>query len=210
MKKIYPDLWQAEEGNHFGMRLRTYLLATEKGNTLMYYTNSSAEIEDIKKLGGVNRQYISHHHEFTPAMFENLKVFKPVLGVHENAIPYLNNQGNNVITFNDYIVDESNIHIIHTPGHTTNNICMYYQSPFGKSYLFAGDTIYLDKGKFNYLIMPHEGGNKSDLKESLLKLRKLKVDVIMPSVGVGNHDAVVVTEEQWHGIIDDLLQRIGE
>ncbi len=208
MKQIYQDLWQAEKGNHFGMLLRTYLLTTEKGNALIYYTNSQSETEHIKKLGGAKKQYLSHHHEFMPAMFSNLEDFNAQLSVHKSALPFLNQKVENINVLEDNTVDFADIQIFHTPGHTNNNISLYYHSPYGKSYLFIGDTIFLDRGKFNYLIMPQEGGSISTLKTSLLKLRKLKVDVILPSVGVGHHDAVEVTQIEWHNIVDDMISRL--
>ena len=204
MKQIYQDLWQAEKGDHFGMLLRAYLLTTEKGNALIYYTNSQVEIEHIKKLGGAKKQYLSHHHEFMPVMFDNLEYFNAQLSVRKNALPFLNQKIENINVLEDNTIDFADIQIFHTPGHTNNNISIYYHSPNGKSYLFIGDTIFIDRGKFNYLIMPNEGGSEITLKESLLKLRKLKVDVILPSVGVGHHDAVEVNQEEWHTVIDTL------
>ncbi len=208
MKQIYQDLWQAEKGDHFGMLLRTYLLTTEKGNALIYYTNSRSETEHIKKLGGAKKQFLSHHHEFMPAMFGNLKDFNAQLNVHETALPFLSQKVENIKVLKGNSSDIANIQIFHTPGHTNNNISLYYHSPYGKHYLFIGDTIFLDKGSFNYLIMHNEGGSKVELKESLSKLRELKVDVVLPSVGVGHHDAVEVTQGEWYDIVDNMVKRL--
>lgn len=208
MKQIYQDLWQAEDGDHFGMLLRTYLLTTKKGNAVIYYTNSLTETEHIKKLGGAKKQFLSHHHEFMPAMFNNLTDFNAQMSVHKSALPFLKQKVENIHVLEDNTNDFANIQVFHNPGHTNNNISLYYHSPYGKSYLFIGDTIFLDRGNFNYLIMPNEGGSKNELKESLLKLRELKVDVILPSVGVGYHEAIEVTQSEWHNIIDDIVNRL--
>ena len=207
MKQLFQDLWQSEKGSHFGMSMKTYLLKTAKGNALIYYSDALDEISHIKKIG-VDYQFISHHHEFTPALIQNLDYFQATLCMHEKGLSYLEQPIKKVIAFNENNKDVLDIKVLFTPGHTDNNICLYYESPFGKNYLFTGDTIYLDRGEFNFLIMSKEGGSNNDLRRSLLELRKLKVDVIMPSVGVGENKAIEVTEEKWHSIIDKLLLKI--
>ncbi|NER15379.1 MBL fold metallo-hydrolase [Leptobacterium flavescens] len=208
MRQLYPDLWQSEQGSHFGMDMRTYLLATDDGNVLLYYSNAPDEIAHIKTLGSPKYQYISHHHEFMPAMFANLSDFDAIVCIHRNAVSYLKQDVDDMVIFNETTQLSSRLKAIFTPGHTDNNMCFYYRSPFGKSYLFTGDTIYLDNGKWNFIVMPHDGGNYSDLKQSLMTLRQLEVDVIMPSVGVGGNRAVEVTQKEWHQIIDKLVERL--
>ena len=211
MKKIYPDLWQSEKGSHFGMSMRTYLLKTPEANIIIYYSDDKDEVEQIKELAKINYQFISHHHEFAPALFQNLQDFQSTLCVHEKAFNYLKRPVEDIVSFKQRIEHFSGIRILYTPGHTDNNICLYYKSPNGKDYLFTGDTIYLDHGDWNILVIRHEGGSYTALKESLLQLRKLNVDVIMPSVGVGaeGNKAVEVDEKQWHSIIDNLLKKIS-
>ena len=208
MKQLYPDLWQSEKGSHFGMSMKTYLLNTSEANIVVYYSDDRDEVAQIKQLGAIDYQFISHHHEFTPTMFENINDFDTTLCVHENALKYLKTPVENIITFKESSKNFLNMSVIDTPGYTDNNISLYYQSPHGKNYLFIGDTIYLDNGSWNILVMKHDGGSYSKLKESLLKLKELKVDVIMPSVGVGGNFAVEVTQSDWVRIIDALLKRL--
>ncbi|KAB1154203.1 MBL fold metallo-hydrolase [Tenacibaculum aiptasiae] len=207
MKQLYKDLWQTEKGSHFGMSMKTYVLKTPEANIVIYYSDNENEVSQIKKLGEMDYQFISHHHEFTPAMFKNLNDFETTLYTHKKAIPYLKYTIQNMVAFKETSELSSSLKIIYTPGHTNNNICLYYKSPFGKNYLFTGDTIYLDNGHWNILVMPHDGGSYIKLKESLLELKKLKVDVVMPSVGVGlfGNKAMEVTQSEWHKIIDNTL-----
>lgn len=208
MKQIYPDLWQSEKGTHFGMRLNTYLLKTKEERIVVYYTNAEDEADVIKNMQP-KYQFISHNHEFTPALFNNLNDFETTLCIHEKASKYLNKFVANKICIDKESDEIAGLQIFYTPGHTDNNICMYYKSPYGKNYLFTGDTIYLDNGKWNTLVMINEGGSYKDLKNSLLRLRELEVDVIMPSVSVGNttKHAVEVTRAEWKNVIDKLAAK---
>ena len=208
MKRIYPDLWQSKSGSHFGLNLRTYLLETKEGNVVIYYTHDLDEMEHIQSLGKVQNQYISHHHEINTSLVKNLITFGTRLICHKEAVPYLYGEILPEITINsDQVIDDV-IEVYDTPGHTNSNLCIRYQSPHGKSYLFTGDTIYLDRGKWNILVLPREGGSYSDLKKSLLKLRNLQVDVVITSLGVKGNDVVEVTEEGWHTIIDEILAKL--
>ncbi len=211
MKQVYPDLWQSEKGTHFGMSMKTYVLQTPEANVVIYYSDDKNEVDQIKELGKIDYQFISHHHEFTPAMFENLNDFQATLYTHEKSVKYLNRPIKDLITLERTTQFSSGIKIIYTPGHTDNNICLYYKSPYGKKYLFVGDTIYLDNGDWNILVMSNDGGDYLTLKESLLELRKLEVDVVMPSVGVGafGNKAIEVTQNDWQQIIDNTLRRIS-
>lgn len=124
--------------------------------------------------------------------------------MHENSLKYSNL---------DYSKHERitnsccflGVDIIYTPGHTDTNLCFYYPSPTGKNYLFVGDTFYLDRNRWNILIMKHEGGSKQLLKQSLLELKKLEIDVVCCSVSTGKNQHVEVDPQEWSRIIDDLV-----
>ncbi len=68
------------------------------------------------------------------------------------------------------------LEVIHTPGHTPGSICLY--EPKGKL-LFTGDTIFPDG--FGRTDLP--GGDANQLKKSIEKVLKLKVDKILPGHG---------------------------
>ena len=209
MKQVYQDLWQSEKGSHFGMHMNAYLLKRKEGNVLFYYTDDISEVDQIKKLGGVDYQYISHHHEFTPPMFDNLTSLNATMVVHQNALKYLKHEVDHLEDVKATTYHSSDILILESPGHTDNNLCFYYKSPYGKSYLFTGDTIYLDRGEWNILVMKHEGGSYDALRKTLLEMRALEVDVVMCSVAIGaTNERIEVNEHEWHQIIDQLLLKI--
>jgi glyoxylase-like metal-dependent hydrolase (beta-lactamase superfamily II) len=73
-------------------------------------------------------------------------------------------------------VGDMELEVIHTPGHTPGSICLYNRKD---GILFTGDTIFADGvGRTD---LP--GGDTEALKESIEKLKKLDVKVILPGHG---------------------------
>ena len=97
------------------------------------------------------------------------------------------------------------IEVIHTPGHTNNSVCYRYRSPHGKTYLFTGDTIYLDNGEWKTIVVADDGGDEAELASSLLSLKDLQVDVVICSVSIGEMRIVEVTPDAWWNIINGLV-----
>lgn len=212
MKPIYPDLWQGVLNRFAGpLTIRAYYLKTDVGCVLFYCTNNLVDLNFIKESGGLNYQYLSHIHEVNPG----LKWFKEELKHKTVAHNVMSDSLKEVGGLDIPIYEgENQLHsnavlVIPTPGHTKSSLCYYYTSPFGKSYLFVGDTMYLDQGKWRTLIVYSDGGNKSDLKKSLLKLRTFDVDVIICSVALGDNNVVEVNQNSWHKIIDTLVDELN-
>ncbi|MGD9615897.1 MAG: MBL fold metallo-hydrolase [Alphaproteobacteria bacterium] len=98
----------------------------------------------------------------------------------------------------------SNIEVIPTPGHTNGSVCFLVRSAHGKTYLFTGDTIYLNNGAWDTLVWEHAGGSKSDLKNSLMLLRALGSEVVLSSASVGPVPFKEVSAEEWQSDIDNV------
>ncbi|UCC66777.1 MAG: MBL fold metallo-hydrolase [Deltaproteobacteria bacterium] len=64
--------------------------------------------------------------------------------------------------------------VIHIPGHSTGGIALYYRP---KRILIPGDVVYADYaiGRFDLY-----GANASELKNSLVRLAELEVDILLP------------------------------
>lgn len=67
--------------------------------------------------------------------------------------------------------------VIHTPGHTLGSICLYSKR---NRILISGDTVFAN-GMFGRFDLPT--GNYNDLRNTLEKLTKLKVDILLPGHG---------------------------
>jgi hypothetical protein len=88
---------------------------------------------------------------------------------------------------------------------TEGSLCFFYKSPYGKSYLFTGDTIFQSNGKWATLVFP-----KALLAESLKRLRDLNPDVVMSSACVGDVSVVEVSGDEWSQAIDDNVRRLSK
>jgi glyoxylase-like metal-dependent hydrolase (beta-lactamase superfamily II) len=69
------------------------------------------------------------------------------------------------------------LEVIWTPGHTEGGMCLYARE---EHILFSGDTVFPDGyfGRFD-----GDGGSLEDLIESLRKLAKLRVEIMLPGHG---------------------------
>ena len=102
------------------------------------------------------------------------------------------------------------LEILETPGHTDGSISFRYQSPHGKSYLFTGDTILPSQGKWVTFVVDQYGGTFESMEQSLLKMRDLDPDVVVPSAFVGDVAEVEMADGEWASIIDHRVERLRE
>ena len=212
MKQIYPDLWQTNLEMRFGTLIsHAYLLERPEGNALFYTIDNQEELTEIAKAGGAVYQYLSHCHEVDASQAALRKALNCKLCCHALVAPYFGDSFAADIYFSnpDRETHSGNIEVIHTPGHTNNNVCYSYRSPTGKTYLFTGDVIYLDHGEWKTLIAESDGGNREEMVASLNLLRTLDVDVVICSVALGAMEVVEVTNPEWHTFIDHTLDGLS-
>lgn len=81
---------------------------------------------------------------------------------------------NSVIDGDEIFVGDIVLNIIHTPGHTIGSTVLYVPK---QKILISGDTIFSEGsvGRWDFIT-----GNKEMLKQSILKLQKLDVQIILP------------------------------
>jgi len=68
------------------------------------------------------------------------------------------------------------LRVIHTPGHTKGSICLYDET---NKMLFSGDTVF--ESGFGRVDFP--GSSSREMKQTLEKLSKLEIDMILPGHG---------------------------
>lgn len=71
---------------------------------------------------------------------------------------------------------EIKLKIIHTPGHTKGSICLYDEK---SKMLFSGDTVFAEG--FGRMDLP--GGSSKEMKQTLERLAKLDIGMILPGHG---------------------------
>jgi glyoxylase-like metal-dependent hydrolase (beta-lactamase superfamily II) len=208
MKQIYADLWQTPAEHPFvGVTSHAYLLVRDTGNILFYSAGLRDEHQQIQTLGGITYQYLSHRDEAGPALAEIKKLFGSKLCCHrleERAVRKVTPVD---CTFDKRETRLGSVEVIPTPGHTPGSVCFLADSPDGKTYLFTGDTLFLNKGAWDTRIDP--GGSKSDLKNSLLLLRGLKPAVVLSSASIGSVPFKEVSAEEWQSDIDKVLHGLS-
>jgi len=91
-----------------------------------------------------------------------------------------------------------NLEIISTPGHTVGSICIYVPQ---RKILISGDTVFAN-GAFGRTDLPT--GNIKDLRRSLQKLRKLKINILLP--GHGNY--VKTNAEEHVAMASSFLEQV--
>ncbi|MES0868554.1 MBL fold metallo-hydrolase [Pseudovibrio sp. SCP19] len=211
MKKIYDDLWQVPLEKRFTTLLsHAYFLKTPDRNILISHFENQDVAHQLREMGGVDEQYLTHNHEISESLGELRFVLGSKLIGHENIAKFFSGDvaPDRLLKGNGPFAGDDGFQALYTPGHTDNNLCFYYASPTGRNYLFTGDTIYLDNGRFKTLVMTSDGGNRQELVATLRRLRELPVDVILCSVAMGHYEIVEVTQSEWHDLIDEKIWEI--
>ena len=190
------------------LNTHAYFLRRPEGNVLFYNTSHDGDLEKIAELGGMQFQLLSHRDESGPSLNRIKDLFGSRLCCSALEAATIGKDAQVDVTFQPEDHHLGDIDIIHTPGHTAGSICFFYKSPYGKSYLFTGDTIFQSNAKWATLAFPRAGGSKASLADSLLRLRDLKPDVVMCSAFVGDVSYVEASGDEWAQAIDDNVSRL--
>lgn len=220
LKQLYPDRWQTSLEHPLPdfpeVISHAYLLVREEGNVLFYSTgredinpaDDTADLEHIRELGGIKRQYLCHWHEAVPAMEHIRQMFGAELSCYapeQGAIRKASGVQAD-LTFREREMHPGDIEAIPTPGHTPGSACYLCKSPHGKTYLFTGDTILVkNDGTWENGYMPGGESSKPDLRESLMTLRGLEPDVIFPAASFGRFPFKEVSHKEWQSGVDEAL-----
>jgi glyoxylase-like metal-dependent hydrolase (beta-lactamase superfamily II) len=209
MKQLFPDLWQTQTEHPFhGVTSHAYLLTRPDGNILFYGTGVLEELQPIRDLGGIVRQYLSHRDEAGPALVKIKQAFGSALCCHALEAKAIRSICPVDVTFDAHETHLGNIEVIPAPGHTSGSTCYVYRSPHGKTYLFTGDSIFPDGQSWGTLVRFVAGGRKSELKSSLGMLRDLRPDVVISSASVGRSPVQTMCAGEWRAIVDDAIDRL--
>ena len=128
-------------------------------------------LQEIKSLGlAVKNILLTHAHiDHVSAVKEVAEVLRVPVYLHEKDISLYKSPMNKLEPFypplKSFVVpvstlDDNNIEIIHTPGHTQGGVCFYFK---GGNTLFSGDTIFCESVGRTDL----SGGSHSQLIQSI-------------------------------------------
>src|SRR5262245_9129960 len=212
MRQIYPDLW-VTEAKHLApelpdLKLYAYYLVRETGNVLFGRSEHHADHRHIEELGGITHQYLTHWHEAAPGLARIKKMFGSKLVCHRLAEAAVSKFSSVDVTFEIRKVHLGDIEVIPSPGHTPGSTCFHFKSPYGKTYLFAGDTLFPSRGTWQAVAF--EDGNKSDLKDSLAMLRSVDQDVVLFGASVADIPVKAMLRAEWHAALEQAARSLGE
>lgn len=209
MKQVLPDIWETEVENPApGLTTHAYLLVRDDGNVLFYNTGHIHEIDRMADLGGVMYQYLSHRDELGESLKMIRERYGARLGGHAREYEDFARICEPDILFDQREMQLGNIEVIPTPGHTPGSTCFLVHSPFGKRYLFTGDTLYLSRdGAWKPGLLP--GSDREALAESLELLRGLEPDVVFSSAFAGDA-GFQINPADWAGQVGRALDSMSE
>lgn len=209
MQKLYDNLWQSKRYSLGILNTHAYLLQRKQGNILFYNTGGAEDLLHIESLGGISLQLITHRDEVGASQTLIKSLFGNRLATSQREAPYaaLHSDVDIELTVVDEIIED--IQVVHTPGHTDGSVCYFYNPPYGKSYLFTGDTLAFTHDEFSTFVLSGAGGTNEDMTASLKVLRELTPDVVLCSGFVGETAYREVTVTQWHDAIDDCISRLN-
>jgi glyoxylase-like metal-dependent hydrolase (beta-lactamase superfamily II) len=213
MKQIYPDLWVTEAEYPLphevpDLMMFAYLLVRERGNVLFCRAEHDADHRRIEELGGITHQYLTHWHEAAPGLERIKQRFGSQLVCHRRAEQSVSKFSPVDVTFETRQLHLGDIEVIPTPGHTAGSSCFRFRSPHGKTYLFAGDTIFPSRGSWQAVAF--DDGNKMDLKSSLALLRALDTDVVLCGASVANVPFKAMSRSEWDAALTQATQALDK
>ena len=209
MKQLQEDLWQSTIYSIGTLNTHAYFLRRPEGNVLFYNTGNEGDLKQIAELGGIQAQLLSHRDESGPSLNRIKDLFGSKLCCSALEAPIIGKDAPVDITFQVSDHHLGDIEIIHTPGHTEGSLCFFYKSPYGKSYLFTGDTIFQSNGKWATLAYSlRQVAVRRRLAESLIRLRDLNPYIVMSSAFVGDVSFAEITGDEWAQAINDNVSRL--
>lgn len=210
MRQIYPDLWQSQVDNPIPgapeVNTHAYLLTRTAGNLLFYATALESEHQAIAELGGMTHQYLSHQDEVGPHLAVIRNRFGSKLVAHEAEKEVVGAAAPIDILLSRREVHHGLVEIIPTPGHSPGSVCYFIHSPHGQRYLLTGDTIFLNRGRWETLLFRKE--DRDDLLESLHLLWALEPDVVLPSASVGEPAFKQIGPGEWQAAVDQAIDNL--
>lgn len=212
MKQIQPDLWETDVESPFpGLTTHAYLLTRGEGNVLFYNTGHARELEQMAQLGGVAYQLLSHRDELGDSLNAIAERFGSQLGGHLAERDDFARYRLPDIVFDKRQRILGNIEVIPVPGHSPGSTSFLVESPYGKRYLFTGDTLYRAKGgvwRAGFIPGHSKPSERPLLAEALRVLRSLEPDVVLSSAFGGETGYEELTKAQWNAHVDRAIDML--
>ena len=201
MERIFANLYRFGGAPNKRGTSHTYLLVRKEGSLLVCHQSgpSAGDMDEIERLGGLDSQWVSHHHDINRDGLHQDLHDRFGCKLHHHRTDRRGVRGKTkcpVVQFGDEGVRHgSDFEALFFPtcsaGHS-----VYRWRHRGRYYLFTSHAIYLRDNKWNLQFNPHR---VSLWRPQLAELAKLRVDYVFPGyIGPG--------EEPFYRL-DDQLKR---
>ena len=181
MERVFANLYRIGAPNRRGVSY-TYLLVRKEGNLLVSHQTrpSTEDIDEIERLGGVDSQWICHHHDtITGGLHEDLHArFGCVLHHHrtDRASVRKKTKCPTVQYGNEGLLYGSDFEALYFPTCTAGH-CIFRWRHRGKYYLFTSHAIYVRDNEWDLQFNQHR---MDHWRPQLASLEKLRVDYLFP------------------------------
>lgn len=212
MRQIRTDLWETRQDSPFpGLTTHAYLwTGGPDGNVLFYSTQTDNDFAELRRLGGVAHQYLSHRDEAGPMLARIAGKFDARLHAPVAELVEIGRHAHIDVPLGSRHVDANGIEVIPTPGHSPGSTCYLVPGANGQSYLFTGDTIFLgEDGTWaaGYLPTISDAG---PLDESLRILGGLHPDLVISSAFPSESGVQVPGPRRWARCAEQARERLAE
>jgi hydroxyacylglutathione hydrolase len=210
MIQIRDDLFQTRTDSPApGLTTHAYLWRRPNGNVLFYSPATEADFDAIDELGGVTAQYLSHLDEAGPNLARIADRFGARLHAPAAELETIE-QHSHVDTpvENRRYVDDNNVEVIPTPGHSPGSSCYLVTGVDGTKYLFTGDTMFpAGDGTWTTFLVPGRS-DAAQLTSSLELLREETPDIVISSAFAGDTAIETVDARRWSDIVAQALASV--
>lgn len=209
MKPLYDDLWISTPEFPAGdaesdLMMHGFMLRHPRGNLLIGRVENPLDHEVLADAGGVIRHYLTHWHEAAPGALVIQQRFNSALYCHNRALGPVSRVIEPDDTFSQQEAHFGDFHLLPTPGHTPGSSSYLYHSPYGRTYLFVGDTLTREHHRWISVLVPES--NPAELLQSLDLYRSLRPDVVLMSTTRGHLSWQKMTLKSWLAAIDEAEQ----
>jgi glyoxylase-like metal-dependent hydrolase (beta-lactamase superfamily II) len=170
-----------------GLCSNVYVIGRNEATLIDTGIGNSANplLPQLEKIGvhpeNVKKIVLTHfHHDHAMGTYIIQTSTDPKIFIHKLDAKYVSNLGPNLKEVEEGEIIETErwpLEVVSSPGHSPGSICLYSNE---MRILFSGDTV-MPQGYFGRY--DFEGGSLKSLIESLEKLSRLRVEVLLPGHG---------------------------
>lgn len=210
LTRIRDDLFQTRMDSPFpGLTTHAYLWRRPTGNVLFYNPATDAEFDALDALGGVSAQYLSHLDEAGPNLARISERFGRRLHAPAAEVDDISKHDRvDVVVSAVRHVDDNDVEVLPTPGHSPGSTCYLVNGIHGEKYLFTGDTMFpTDAGTWSTFVVPGRG-DPAAMRDSIELLASVTPDLVISSAFGGDSALETVDWARWSECVEQAVASV--